>query len=128
MDQKGFTLVELMTALIILTVAILGIAASAGRLIQTAGSTELRALAVEAAGEKLQQIVLDPRYSALDSIYVGSETNLPGLTGFTRTTAIAHIEQAVGGPVKMDYKRVTVSVFGPLLADTIVRESVVGAP
>lgn len=128
MDRKGFTLVELMTALVILTVAILGIAASAGRLIYTAGTTELRALAVEAAGARLQQIVLDPRYHVLDSLYVGSESTLPGLSGFTRTTQVSHVVQNVGGPQNMDYKRITVSVYGPSLPDTIVRESVVGAP
>ena len=128
MDRKGFTLVELMTALIVLTTAILGIAASAGRLIQSAGDTEVRALAVQAAGARLQQVVLDPRYPILDSIYAGSESSLPGLTGFTRTTLITHITQNVGGAVDMDYKKVTISVHGPSLADTIVRESVVGAP
>ena len=128
MDRKGFTLVELMTALIVLTTAILGIAASAGKLIQSAGETELRALAVQAAGAKLQQVVLDPRYAILDSLYAGSESTLPGLTGFTRTTLITHVTQNVGGATDQDYKKVTVYVHGPSLGDTIVRETVVGAP
>ncbi len=127
-NREGFTLVELMTALVLLTAVILGIAASAGQLIQSAGETEVRALSVQAAGAKLQEIVLDPRYPLLDSIYVGSETQLPGLTGFTRTTQIAHVQQDVGGAIDQDFKRVTVFVYGPSMSDTIVRESVVGAP
>ena len=52
-SQRGFTLLELMISLVILTVAILGIAASAGRLSSAAGDAELNALAVQAAEDRM---------------------------------------------------------------------------
>ena len=50
--QSGFTLIEVVVAMLVLSVAILGLGASASRLTTIATATEVRTLAIEAASRK----------------------------------------------------------------------------
>lgn len=124
--EGGFTLVEVIVAMVILAVAVLGLASSATRLTTTTASAELRALALEAAEDRLARVRLDPRYGGLDTLYSSVETGLFGVEGMTRTTTVEHVQQA--SPNAVDYKRITVKVTGPMLSPPISRLLVVAAP
>ena len=126
-DRAGFTLVEVVVALVILSTAVLGLAATSSRLATTANTAELRALALEAVEDRVAEVRLDPRYSALDSLYDGTETDILGtsLAGYDRTTTITRVLST--SPV-MDFTRVTVEVTGPLLTEPISRRISVAAP
>jgi len=124
--RGGFTLVEVIVAMTILSVAVLGLASSATRLTTSSASAELRALALEAAEDRLARVRLDPRYGGLDTLYAGVEVDLLGIDGMTRTTAVDHVQQS--SPHPLDYKRITVTVSGPMLAPPISRLLVIAAP
>lgn len=122
----GFTLVEVVVALVILSTAVLGLASSASRLATASASAELRALATEAVEDQLAQVRLDPRYGGLDSLYTGVDSDMFGIPGVTRTTTVTHIQQ--GPPASLDYKRVSVTVTGPMISPAISRQIIVAAP
>lgn len=121
----GFTLVEVVVALVILSVAVLGLGASATRLTTTATGAEQRALALQLVEDRIARVRLDPRYGGLDTLYVGTETNVLG-AGSARATAVVHVQQTT--PVPLDYKRISVTVTGPFLQPPISRQIVVAAP
>lgn len=124
-STEGFTLVEVVVALVILSVAVLGLGASATRLTTTATGAEQRALALQLVEDRIARVRLDPRYATLDSLYAGTETNVIG-AGSVRTTAVVHVRQT--NPVPLDYKRISVTVTGPFLQPAISRQIVVAAP
>lgn len=124
--RGGFTIVEVIVALVILSTAVLGLAASASRLAVSAASAELRALAVEGVEDRVARVRLDPRYGGLDTLYSGVDVDLFGVAGMTRTTTVQHIVQ--GAPNFVDHKRITVTVTGPMLTPPVSRRIVVAAP
>ncbi len=126
--QRGFTMVEVTIALVILSVAVLGMAASAGVLGRYSADAEVRALAMQAVQDRISLVKVDPRYGELETLYAGSESNLPGLDGFTRTTTVTRVKQAVSGGGTLDYKVVDVVISGSKLAQPLSRRFTVGAP
>lgn len=124
--RNGFTLVEVIVALVILSTAVLGLAGSAGSLAVSAAAAELRALALEGVEDRLARVRLDPRYGGLDSLYAGTDLDLFGIQGMTRTTTVQHVQS--GTPTHLDFKRVTVTVTGPMVTPPISRRIVVAAP
>lgn len=121
---NGFTVVEVVIALTILSVAILGLGASVGGLSRSAAEAELEAIAVEAADDRLVQIRMDPRYALLDSIYAATESDTP-YPGATRVTTVTHV---LSSDPDLDYKRIFVSVTLPELPTPVTRQLIVGAP
>jgi prepilin-type N-terminal cleavage/methylation domain-containing protein len=124
--SAGFTLVEVVVALTLLSVAVLGLASSAARLATSTASAEVRALAVEAVEDQLSRVRLDPRYGGLDTLYTGVDHDLFGVPGLTRTTRVVHVQQS--SPHTVDYKRITVTVAGVMVSPAISRVLVVAAP
>ena len=128
MDNRGFTIIEMTVVVFILTTAILGIGASATFMIQAAGTAGLKSEALQSVDGRISQIVMDPRYEVLDSLYGGTETNLPGLGGYDRVTKIAQF-RSQGQPGRyIDYKEVMVTVSGPGIVNGISRTMIVGSP
>ncbi len=125
-SDAGFTMVEVVIALVILATAVLGLAASASRLATSAATAELQALALEGVEDRLARVRLDPRYGGLDTLYAGVDVDLFGVEGLTRTTTVVHVQQSM--PVALDYKRVSVSVTGPLITPPVSRQIIVAAP
>jgi prepilin-type N-terminal cleavage/methylation domain-containing protein len=125
-SRGGFTLVEVIIALVILAAAVLGLAGSATKLTTAASSAELRALALYSVEDRITQIDLDTRYSQLETLYDSVQPNALGLPGFTRTTTITHITNDGGETV--DYKVVSVVLDGPQLTAPVSRRLVVPAP
>jgi len=124
--REGFTLVEVVVALVILSTAVLGLASSASRLATTAATSELRALAMEAVEDQIARVRMDPRYGGLDTLYAGVDTDLFGIAGVTRTTTVQRVQQ--GPPQPLDYKRISVTVTGPFLDPPVSRQIILGAP
>lgn len=124
-DREGFTLVEVIVALVILSVAVLGLAASTSRLTTASSTAELRALSLMSVEDVLARVRLEPRYGSLDSLYSGVETGVLGITGMTRTTDVVHVVQT---QPDLDYTEVAVTVDGPMLLQPVSRRIVIGAP
>ena len=105
--HRGFTLLEVMIAVVILGVVALGMASVAGSLVHTASDGRLAAQAAAAADARISNIQVWPSYDNVDSVYVGTETNTP-TTGWTRKTTFTHYTTSSN-----DYKKFTVLVTGP---------------
>jgi len=126
MRRQGFTLIEVLIAVVILTGVILGMASVTGRMLHTISTSDRAAAALELVSDRLEAVRLDPDYEGLDAKYKGTESSFPTLPGLTRSTTIVR----TGGPSKSgpDYKRVTVTVSGPGLLAPISRTITVGSP
>lgn len=117
----GFTLLEVMIALAILAITVLGLGSVAGSLIHTASDGRLSAEAGAAADARISNIQVWPDYGSVDSAFVGTEANTP-FTGWTRVTTMTHVTADSN-----DYKKFTVSVSGPGLTTPVARSVTVAA-
>ncbi len=124
-SRGGFTLVEITVALVILAAAVLGLTSSAAKLTAAASGAELRALALYSVEDRITEVQLDMRYSQLENLYGGTETNALGLPDYTRTTTVTHVTTSEGHPT--DYKIVSVVLDGPQLPSPVSRRLIVAA-
>ncbi|NNM34117.1 MAG: prepilin-type N-terminal cleavage/methylation domain-containing protein [Gemmatimonadetes bacterium] len=127
-SDEGFALIELIVALLVLTVAILGVAGSASTMSIRANSADLRSQALQAVDDQISRISVDPRYGLMDSLYAGTDTVVAGLPGFSRVTAIDTVRVGLPSGDTIQFRRVKVSVAGPTLPDGVSRSVVLGAP
>jgi len=122
MNRRGFTLIEIMISLVILAIAILGLATTTGQFMHVVTTGQARAAATQLAEQRIEQILMDPNYATIDTAYAKTETSFPGLTGYKRVTTIVWVNDS------LNYKRVTVVVIPPTVTDTIKRTIMVAAP
>jgi prepilin-type N-terminal cleavage/methylation domain-containing protein len=124
--ERGMTLIEIMIALTILSVVVLGMGQFAFNFSRSERQSEARSIAVFLADQRLSEVRSSPNYSSIDSIYGVAELTISGFTGYARTTAIVH----TGGPRPLtnDYKTITVTVTAPTLASPVKKTIVVAAP
>ncbi len=125
--EGGFTLIEIVIAISILSVAVLGIASSTARMLIPATVAELEFQALQSVESRMALIRLEPRYTLLDSLYEGTTTNMPGLTDVTRTTAVTRKQVDLGGGKMWDYTEVVVTMSGGRLPSDISRKVTIGA-
>lgn len=126
--RAGFTLLELIVALVILSVAILGLGSTTASLVRSVAEEEIRFTAVQVVEDRISEIRMDPRYGGLEALYQEEESDLPGLDGFTRRTEVERVEAPFSGGRVFDYTVVVVSVDGPGLDNPISRRFAVAAP
>lgn len=125
-SSSGFTLVEVIVALTIFMVGVLGLGGTGVSLIRNAIELETREIALQAIGDRLTTISVDPRYEALDSLYAGTESDVFGR--FTRTTTVARTQTAVTGGGTLDFTTVNVAVSGGGLDESLSRSITVAQP
>lgn len=124
-SKRGFTLIEVMMSLAILTTVVLGMATTTSHFVHTVTVGDRKASARQLVDSRVETIQMDPDYINLESNYVGTETSFPTLDGYTRTTEIV---QVGGSGQTQDYKKITVTVDGPGLTTPLQRSVTVGAP
>lgn len=123
--RDGFTLLEVLVALVILGFVILGAQASMTALmVRRVGWQEVRGRATQLAMDRLHAIQADPVYGSLASRYQGTESALPGAPGFTRQTRFA----ATVFPDSSGYQTVTVTVTAPRMPQPVSRTTVIASP
>ena len=127
MKRNGFTMVEVIISIVVLSVAVLAISASASQLSQVSADAERRALALQAVEDRIALVQLHPVYPQLDSLYTESNSTITGLPGYKRNTAISRIIQQGEDGKSIDFTRITVTVEGPQLPAPIKRTVVVAA-
>ena len=123
--RDGMTLVEVLVALVLLAGVLLAMGRFSGTLAHTTGTARITATATQLVADRLEQVKSAPRYTAIESLYVSTESSISGFGGFTRQTIVKRI----GGTAvdSIDYKIVTVQVSNAALAKP-VRKSTVIAP
>jgi prepilin-type N-terminal cleavage/methylation domain-containing protein len=124
---RGVTLIEVMISVVILSTVLLGMGRYLVDFSKAVRRSEARTIAINLAAQRISEIRSSPNYAGLETSYAVSEGSVPGFTGYTRATTIAH----VGGPrptYTNDYKTVTVIVNSASLTTPITKTIVVAAP
>jgi prepilin-type N-terminal cleavage/methylation domain-containing protein len=124
--RRGFSLVEIIVALTILTGSLLGFAMIAQRFTRSNTDVATRTLASDLATSRLEQIKGVRNYTSLVSTYnnqVETWTGTSTYNGFTRTTYATR----VGPNVNDDYVTVTVVVSGRALTPVVRRTTSIAA-
>lgn len=125
--ERGVTLIEVIIAMVILTVVLLGMGSFAVRFTRTVQQSDARTVAVELASQRISEVRSSPNYAGIETTYNGTEASIAGFSGYRRTTQIVR----TGGPKptnNQDYKTVTVSVVAPGLTAPIKKTVIVAAP
>lgn len=122
--RDGFALIEAMIALTILATAVLSAGRYFTQLSRGVSDERTRAQALHLVGERFEQVKTAPTYGKIDSLYVGTETNIPGYAGYSRQTQVMRIGGTPSDTV--DYKIITVTVTTPAIPKSVtVRKSTV---
>jgi type II secretion system protein I len=122
--RHGFTLVEVVVALALLAVGVVGMTLATTPFLRHVSTVRDRTLAGLSADARLAAVRVWPEYATLDSAFAGTLADTPR-AGWTQSTLVTRI----GGPGQaLDVKRVTVTVSGSGLVAPIRRTTTVGAP
>ena len=124
-SERGFTLVEVIIAMVIISTILLAMVGATSSLIHVVTVADRNASALQLVDSRIERIQMEPNYAALDTAYVGTETDFPTLTGFIRTTTIVRFG---GSGQTTDYKKVTVTVTGPGVPAPVSRTITLAAP
>jgi prepilin-type N-terminal cleavage/methylation domain-containing protein len=127
MNRRGFTLVEVVVALVLLAFGMLAVQSAVLQLVRRVGEDSRASLAAQLIDDRLELIRADPRFDLLQSRYQGTETDPSGNTGLTRQTAVLHVRDSTARGIT-EYQRVTVTVSGSGLLAPVSRTVSVGAP
>lgn len=115
--RRGFTLVEVIVAMTLLTAGLIALIGMTGRFARAGGRSRASLTATELAVERLEQARNTPGYAALDTM-AGTETTPAGLSGYRRVTTV----RRVGGQAptdSVDYRLVTVVVRVAATRDSV---------
>lgn len=125
--REGFTVVEIILALLLLSFVVLGFQAATGEIIHYAAQSDRGLVASQLTEDRLELIRLETDYEGLEAGYEAVEDSLPGHPGLTRTTTVTRfVETQVTG--ELDYQRITVTVDGDGLRSPVARTIVVAKP
>lgn len=127
-DRDGFTLIEIMIAMVILVIVATSMARFAGTFSRSMATSTVRVIATGVATGRLELIRADPRYSRLVNLYnsgAGADT-----TGFPQYPSMRRVTRVVRDTTAgRDRTTVTVRVWDPrVLKDTISVTAVIASP
>lgn len=123
--RNGFTLVEVVVALLVLGFALLGLALFVSNMAHSGSKSQLVGTASELAADRIETIKSSLTYATLDSKFVSTEAAVAGYTGYSRQTIIRHV--GGGTTDSLDYKIVTVVVTNPAMTDTVRQTTIIAA-
>ena len=107
-NERGFTLIEVVIALTILLVVMVGLVTMTGKTTNIAATGDRQEAAVQLASDRIDQVRADPDYTNYETAYGTTETSFPTLPGFSRATLVVRTVSST-----QDFKRITVTVSGP---------------
>ena len=125
--RAGFTIVEILLALLLLSFVVLGFQAATGQIIHYAAQSDRSLVASQLARDRLELIRMDTDYDGLEARYEATETQMAGFPGLKRQTVITHVMDTLATGI-LDYQRITVTITGGGLRAPISRSLVVAAP
>lgn len=121
--RRGLTLIEVIVALSMLGGAMLGLGMFSARLSQETSRARMRITASQLADDRVEVVKSAPRYSAIESLYVKTESSISGYPGFARQTSVTRIGGTVSDTI--DYKVVTVQVTNPQMTGAVKKTTVI---
>jgi prepilin-type N-terminal cleavage/methylation domain-containing protein len=126
-DRRGFSLAEIMVALVILSVIVMGLASTTTTFLHETTLDNVRVRASTAADTRIAEVEGWPDYSGL-SAFTESRANYPDV-GWTRVTTVVRDTTPATGcnsppfPIcpNSDITRITVTVTAPSLQTPVTR-------
>jgi prepilin-type N-terminal cleavage/methylation domain-containing protein len=123
--RDGFTLVEVIAALVIILGVSLGMAVFMLQFVRTVATASSRTTANELVADRLEDVKSATKYSTIDAVYAGTENAIPNNPGYVRQTIVSHVGGAP--PDLYDYRIITVIVSGPGLRNPVKKSTVISA-
>ena len=128
-DRRGFTMVEVMISLTLLTIVMLGLGKFMVSFLRNSGRANALNVAAAVAQERVNLIEADPRYTAVNSLYgTGATADTTGFPGFPRMRRRTTIARDQTGSPARDFTTITVRVTDPSMKDTVSLTSVRAKP
>jgi prepilin-type N-terminal cleavage/methylation domain-containing protein len=125
MERRGFSLIEVMLAVVLLGIVLVSVARYTGQFLHTVSTSTVRTVAAEVARERISQVDMDPSYPTLGATWAGTQTGFPGYPSMTRVTTVSRV---TGNAPPRDYTVVTVRVTEPTMGPAIDVTTVVAQP
>lgn len=127
-NRDGFTLVEVMMAVVILIIVATSMARFAGTFSRSMGQATVRTIATGIATGRLELVRADPRYTRLNSLYgTGASADTTGFPQYPTMRRVTRVVRDQSGG--RDRTTVTVRVWDPTaLKDTISVTAVIASP
>ncbi|MBK8005688.1 MAG: prepilin-type N-terminal cleavage/methylation domain-containing protein [Gemmatimonadetes bacterium] len=129
MNRKGFTLVETLVALIILTVVALSLGRFVGNFLHVVGTSTMRTVATAVAQEQIETIrsqTSATAYPTMVSTY--NNQTVTGFPGFAAMTRLTRVTRTTSNSPRADYTTITVTVSEPRMGTPVNLTVVVAAP
>lgn len=126
-DREGFTIVEIMLAVLLLSFVVMGFQAVTGEIIHFSARSNRQNVAVQLVEDRLELIRMHPGYDDLATTYAGTETTIADHSGLARATAVVDVADTLVWGIAY-YKQITVTVSGSGLDDDVSRTISVAAP
>ncbi len=131
MNRKGFTLIEVLIAMVLLTLAVVSLGQFMGKYQKaTAGATLLSTM-TSIAKERLELVRGDPRYTTMTTRYgSGASADTTGFPGYSMIKRRTYVSRDQTGSPARDRTTVTVRVFTttPISKDTVSLTAVIAKP
>ena len=125
MRRSGFTLVEMLLAIVILAIILGSVARYTGQYLHTVTTSTTRTAAAEIARERIGLVDMDPSYTTLAAVWAGTEIGFAGYPSMTRVTTVSRV---TGVAPQSDFTIVTVRVTEPTMGAPINVTTVVASP
>jgi prepilin-type N-terminal cleavage/methylation domain-containing protein len=125
MERRGFTLIEVMLAVVLLVIVLTSLARYTGQFLHTVSTSTIRTVAAEVARERISLVDMDPSYTTLAATWAATETGFPGYPRMVRTTTVSRV---TGNAPPRDYTIVTVRVTEPTMGQAIDVTTMVAQP
>jgi prepilin-type N-terminal cleavage/methylation domain-containing protein len=128
-DDRGFTIIEILVAIVILGVLAVGVARFSAGFATALTNSSVRVVAAGAALDRMQLIRADPSYTSLVPKYnAGAGADTTGFPDFPRMHRLTYVVRDQSGTPARDRTTVTVKVIDPGMPDTVSVTSVIASP
>ncbi len=129
MHRRGFTLIEVIVSIVILTIVALSLGRFVANFTHAVSTSTVRTVAVAVAQEQVDSVVAAATptvYPTLVTLFNGTTTTgFPGYPGMMRTTLVT---RRTGSSPRKDYTVVTVTVTEPTMGTPVSLTSAVAQP
>jgi prepilin-type N-terminal cleavage/methylation domain-containing protein len=122
-STSGFTLIEVMIALVILSGIVISMGHGTARYLSTITRNRIRVQAATVADAQIATMRVNPDYATLTATFNGTVNGLP-FVGYSQVTLVVR----TGAGTNADRTRVKVTVTGPQLATPVIRYTTIAAP
>lgn len=126
-SREGFTIVEILMAVVLLSFVVMGFQAVTGEIVHYSAQNNRESVATQLVEDRLAMIRMYPGYDHLAQQFGGTET-LAGFPGLVRTTVVHVMADTLMMSGIAHYTRITVSVSGTGLNTPISRTISLAAP